>query len=277
MYNEGRLIASTLLSSSFLTGEASKQLPHMDKKLDLTPQPGPDFHSTKAAHQQKISDQAKALAKFIQDAYIEAGYTQDPYMKEKYNETKEAEESLSWLVVQMQSFIHDTHFDAAGFEKDFDRISRNFADISGSARGAGEHNLKLEAQLSFTTRMFLSMQFAMKNMKSHDIFVTTADALINYMMDLNVRLLGLYDGHGNLDTGNSGYRNKLLEFWRNMYRWTDHFRSLKNVPESKKKSFEEERSAAEIFVADLWNQVPWNGAELSLQSQGNMSVGYIDV
>ncbi|GEQ71416.1 hypothetical protein JCM33374_g5099 [Metschnikowia sp. JCM 33374] len=292
------ILSGMLISSTPINEPIYKDAKNLNRNVpstpDLTPVNEQALLSEKGTYRNMRSKYARALSMFNEDVYSE-GHTNEPYgdkstgdkstgdksmgdksMEDTYNETMEAEVSLSWLVGHMQSFIHDTNFDVRGFENDFDSISHSFAEISSSARKAGKDNVKLMKQLSFTTRMFQTMHFAMKNLRLFDIFASTEDALINYMMELNVKLLGFYSGHGHLDLEHVDYKNQLLGCWLDMYRWTEHFRSLKEVPKVKKMLFEEERSASEITVADLWNQVPWNETEGSLYGnmpEGNMGNG----
>ncbi|GEQ70123.1 hypothetical protein JCM33374_g3799 [Metschnikowia sp. JCM 33374] len=84
----------------------------------------------------------------------------------------------------------------------------------------------------------------------------TSQFLLNSLVELNVRVLGLCDSHGMLDVDVRGYSEKLYGFWRNMCSWTEHFQSLEGVAEDIRDLFLDQKIEVEENIENLWGQVP---------------------
>ncbi|GEQ72592.1 hypothetical protein JCM33374_g6279 [Metschnikowia sp. JCM 33374] len=172
------------------------------------------------------------------------------------NETQEAEESLVWLIDTLRLYISDTGFDLYAFEQDIGKISHDLAEICSIARHVGPANSVLMKQVGLASKMFRNMGFAMRYLKLFDISDSTETALVHYMIELNVKVLGLYNCHGDLDVARAGYQGTLIGFWSDLHRWDDHFNTLEGVSGCMKTFFERQKELAHETVADLWSQFP---------------------
>ncbi|GEQ68556.1 hypothetical protein JCM33374_g2224 [Metschnikowia sp. JCM 33374] len=172
------------------------------------------------------------------------------------NHTRRNQNMLAWFVIQLKSFIFQTHFDSSGFALVVKRMTRNLVDIEESVRLFDAQNEAVLEHLQFAQKMFDVMKFSMKALKTYTRLGNPDQHLLNRMVQLNVRLWSLYNSQGKLDRMVHEYGSTVIESWKTMSILDDDFKGLPAVPDHIRLLFDEQRAQAEETVHDLWIQIP---------------------
>lgn len=133
------------------------------------------------------------------------------------------------LIAKLKSFVLESSFDAKKFDAETENIK---ADIHALLWLIEDLKIskKLFDQLKFIEYMFLIMLQSSESLKEYDFFNDSDQHLMYCVLELNVRLLTMYDDVGKPDTGKIGYSYKLAKFGGLLEIWENAFLDLSEVP-----------------------------------------------
>lgn len=177
------------------------------------------------------------------------------------NPSQEVQEHLEQLIQRLKSFVHEVDFTGAEFDKYSEDLGRKLADISNWVESFS-HIESLEERLSFAKTLF----FTMKSALSYVSFYNSGDTglyLAQKIVQLNVRLLTLYNNQGHPDPSIEGYKNDVFTFMKILTSWRNLFDELISVSLSLRILFEDEYSKAESTLHVLKSYLPSLGQEFT--------------
>ncbi|GEQ70548.1 hypothetical protein JCM33374_g4226 [Metschnikowia sp. JCM 33374] len=172
-----------------------------------------------------------------------------------YNETKDIEDLIRSFICRLKEFVSDTYFDVRQFETAMKPLGKDFDQITSLALRYTKRNAVLSRHLRFATDFFRVMELATDELKQYSDSGSIEESLVYRMVDLNVRVLGMFNSYGFLDREMEDYADKLFDFWAYMRRLKLHFRFLHHVPVCIQSVFAEEASQAEDIIEKLWTEV----------------------
>lgn len=143
--------------------------------------------------------------------------------------TKEVENLLEWIIMQLKSFVHELDFSVLNFDKQAEKLSRSLTEIcnwADSFLGTDEGILR---RINFAKYMIQ----VMGNASSYLKFVYYRDTclyLTRRITQLNVRLLTLHNSQGIPDPSIEGYEVSVSSFLRILESWKALFENLTPTP-----------------------------------------------
>ncbi|GEQ68566.1 hypothetical protein JCM33374_g2234 [Metschnikowia sp. JCM 33374] len=162
------------------------------------------------------------------------------------NTTKEAQVSLGLCFAHLRSFFSNEHFDDLQFasSKKSIRTCLQLTSDAISRLSMSQAKVHLVSQLTFARHMFRVMVAAAEKMIPDHVSMTADLVLVNWVVDLNVRILSLYNMNGLLDQSNPANVRKIFAFWKTVAIWEADFKELKDVPANVRRLFEDEKSSS---------------------------------
>ncbi|GEQ72589.1 hypothetical protein JCM33374_g6276 [Metschnikowia sp. JCM 33374] len=175
------------------------------------------------------------------------------------NITKEMSESLEWFHGLLMSFIHERHFDELYFSASAPKMATNLGDIVALGSGIHQKNPLISHKLDFVSLVYEKMLFASRALKYYRYSHHGESFVVCDMIDLNIRLFGLYNSQGVLDTARDGYAGQILHFQKMVSRLVERFQELDSAKGRMGDFFEAQTYQAKERVLDLLSQVPKKG------------------
>ncbi|GEQ71594.1 hypothetical protein JCM33374_g5279 [Metschnikowia sp. JCM 33374] len=114
-------------------------------------------------------------------------------------------EQLTTFVWKLKGFVHDSVFDALGFESNVKELHIELLKIAKNVKMLVNHEPELLDQLSFASRMFETMYDSIGMFKNIESLQPPGRELVWAVVDLNVRLWALYSTKGSPDISMDGY------------------------------------------------------------------------
>ncbi|GEQ67592.1 hypothetical protein JCM33374_g1257 [Metschnikowia sp. JCM 33374] len=155
---------------------------------------------------------------------------------------------LDGFMNHLKTFVNDTHFDVYEFEDTIDIFGTLLADIESSAANQSNMTTVLDS-LTFVNLVYQRLLYAVDSLRAYDIKNSPPHRLIYNAIELNVRLLLMYDINGDLDRTIPDASSKVRFLWRCTYYWRMCFETLKNVSPAMRSLFEDQIEKAEDMLA----------------------------
>ncbi|QBM89575.1 hypothetical protein METSCH_D06530 [Metschnikowia aff. pulcherrima] len=164
------------------------------------------------------------------------------------------EKQMSMSFEALRSYILWTKFDVSGF---YDAAATIGMDISMLAEEIGtvEGHKEIRAQYQFLAQMFETMVEAAQYTEETVPSRSRASLLVRNVIELNVRLLVLYDPFGVPDYQSQGYAYKVSRLKRLLKEWKNEFASLKNTSDELSGLFMVHTSPATDSLKQLQNHI----------------------
>ncbi|KAM9939159.1 hypothetical protein OXX80_001350 [Metschnikowia pulcherrima] len=164
------------------------------------------------------------------------------------------EKQISMSFEALRSYISWTRFDVSGF---YDAAATIGMDISMLAEESDtvEGHKEIRAQYQFLAQMFEIMVEAAQNIEETVPSRSRASLLVRNVIELNVRLLVLYDPFGVPDYQSQGYAYKVSRLKRLLKEWKNEFASLKNTSDELSGLFMVHASSATDSLKQLQNHI----------------------
>lgn len=164
------------------------------------------------------------------------------------------EKQVSMSLEALRSYILWTKFDVSGF---YDAAATIGMDISMLAEEIDtvEGHKEIRAQYQFLAQMFEIMVEAAQNIEETVPSRSRASLLVRNVIELNVRLLVLYDPFGSPDYQSQGYTYKVSRLKRLLKEWKNEFASLKNTSDKLSGLFMVHASLAADSLKQLQNHI----------------------
>ncbi|GEQ68567.1 hypothetical protein JCM33374_g2235 [Metschnikowia sp. JCM 33374] len=200
----------------------------------------------------------EATQNFTQNA------TQIPTQKRMYsfaNKTQEAEYSVALLFSHLRSFIMQDKFDDLKFAISVEISRKLFLDTQKAIATLNPEHEKtiLADKFAFCRHIFRVMEQACTTLRPYRFSQRTDLKLLDSVVDLNVRLLAMYNEYGLLDHNDPDSIRKLVHYWQNLDFWAADFQDLVNVPDGIRYLFKDQKAQAQDTMDDLWSQVKDQG------------------
>ncbi|GEQ70546.1 hypothetical protein JCM33374_g4224 [Metschnikowia sp. JCM 33374] len=170
--------------------------------------------------------------------------------------TREAENLIEEVFSKMQQFTRTVPFNATGFRLLEEEIAHQLMNIENFIHSHGIPIENLVKKLAFLDYVYQQLVAAVRDLQIYKFNGTTAEFLVYTMIDLNARLLWMFDSSGNLDKNISQYAHKLISFGHSMNRISEDFQALSGLSQYTKWLFTGEKRKAQENIEFLWDQVP---------------------
>ncbi|KAF7999647.1 hypothetical protein HF325_006323 [Metschnikowia pulcherrima] len=154
-----------------------------------------------------------------------------PRYLSRHNITLEAEQLLELLAQQLATFVHEFDFDAAQFETQAQILRRKVAGLTSWVEVMFLKNRQIMARLEFLHRMFCTLNSAAAYLR-YFTSERTEQQLLRSLIQLNVRLLSLYNFRGEPDLLIPRFAEYVTTFSRRLDIWADMNDKLQAVPVS---------------------------------------------
>ncbi|GEQ72582.1 hypothetical protein JCM33374_g6269 [Metschnikowia sp. JCM 33374] len=174
----------------------------------------------------------------------------------QYNETIYTQQKLEWFFRQLRSFIAPSHFDTFRFQVVSKRLAEDLTAIVRQGISVIIESPQLLVQATVASQMFEHMAIATNELNCFESIATAETFLLNRILDINVRLWGLRNSHGHLDTNVRGYVDILRVYNEKVEFWKISFRHLQGVSEGNRILFEAQAVNADMSLRELWGQIP---------------------
>ncbi|GEQ70547.1 hypothetical protein JCM33374_g4225 [Metschnikowia sp. JCM 33374] len=174
----------------------------------------------------------------------------------EFNQTKEVQDLLECWFGHLKSFIHESHFDTFSFIPAAEILSDGLGGIVSLAGEVLYRNAILSQQLAFIKTVYNTMVLASAGLQFYENVGISENYLLSCMLDLNVRLLGLCNSQGMLDTSILGYPERILIIWNTLTYWKRSFGELHGVSDHIRKLFDDQTVNAEERLLKIWGQIP---------------------
>lgn len=130
----------------------------------------------------------------------------------------------------LKSYIHENLFDVRGFEKQGYMLAHEISEIMALQTMIKPGNSELNDQISMARFMFQIMSESIEPLKYHECVLTAGHSLLWSAIDLDVRLLRLFNTHGEPDITADGFAIKVFLHQKELNRLKNSFRSVSFVP-----------------------------------------------
>ncbi|GEQ70727.1 hypothetical protein JCM33374_g4406 [Metschnikowia sp. JCM 33374] len=127
-----------------------------------------------------------------------------------------AERFLSSYVNRLKSFVHETYFDAPGFETASPYLGTDISDLKVFVRGITPRENNLMRQFKFARRMYRAMLSSSEQNAHRKKFNSLLDKLLRDLNELSIMLMALYKPDGNPDLKAHSFEERVSVF---MYEW----------------------------------------------------------
>ncbi|KAM9899487.1 hypothetical protein OXX79_005700 [Metschnikowia pulcherrima] len=154
-----------------------------------------------------------------------------PRYLSRHNITLEAEQSLELLAQQLATFVHEFDFDAAQFETQASILRRKVAGLTSWVEVMFSKNQQIMARLEFLHRLFCTLNSAAAYLR-YFTSESTEQQLLRSLIQLNVRILSLYNFKGEPDLSIPRFTEYVTTFSRRWDIWADMNDKLQAVPVS---------------------------------------------
>ncbi|KAM9906371.1 hypothetical protein OXX79_001611 [Metschnikowia pulcherrima] len=154
-----------------------------------------------------------------------------PRYLSRHNITLEAEQSLELLAQQLATFVHEFDFDAAQFETQASILRRKVAGLTSWVEVMFSKNQQIMARLEFLHRMFCTLDSAASYLR-YFTSERPEQQLLRSLIQLNVRLLSLYNFRGEPDLSIPRFAEYVTTYSRRLDIWADMNDKLQAVPVS---------------------------------------------
>ncbi|GEQ70544.1 hypothetical protein JCM33374_g4222 [Metschnikowia sp. JCM 33374] len=165
---------------------------------------------------------------------------------------------LQHFILQLKSFIMESYFDTFRFGIMKNQLAKTISEISflggNLVHGTGD----VAQQYSFALVLFDTMCEAYYALKFYDHVEQPSQYLLNRIIDINVRILRLFNSHGRLDTDVEAYEEKVSEYHNSIWFWRRAFLRLEGVSQEDRAYFINQASRAVATLNILWLQVEKN-------------------
>lgn len=171
-------------------------------------------------------------------------------------ETQKVEDGLKLLIARMKSFVGEFEFDAKGFEgfaESFQKTLDQFHFLTDDSTGAG---LDLKEQYMFTKRMLNVMLYSANLLSLYQKDDDYSLRLLCKILDLNVRMLAIFNLYGDPDLKAKGFGDRVLSFKLSLYYWGASFDYLRKVPLDTRLIFQQQFEQAETSIECLTTFIP---------------------
>lgn len=171
------------------------------------------------------------------------------------NTTRYVEEQVGRFVAHLKTFITESSFIVLKFELEIEELKQNLLKLHSDVQ-LEIHSPGLQVQFEFATHMFLVMVESAKNMEHFRVNSNAGYPLVYKVIELNVRVLALYDAYGRLDTHIDGYLSELSRLRASLDFWSERFQNLILVSPEVSGVFQKHSKRLEETFKFLISQVP---------------------
>lgn len=175
------------------------------------------------------------------------------------NPRQEVQERLEQLIQRLKSFVYEVDFTGAEIDEYSEQIEGKLTEISNWVLSFS-HNDRLEESLKFAKNLIFTMKSASSYVKFYNSD-DTGSYLARRIVQLNVRLLILYNNQGHPDPSIEGYKDDVSTFMKILESWKNLFDELVEAPLSLRFLFESEYLKAESTLHVLKSYLPTLGQE----------------
>ncbi|KAM9925649.1 hypothetical protein OXX59_003735 [Metschnikowia pulcherrima] len=130
----------------------------------------------------------------------------------------------------LKSYIHENLFDVRGFEKQGYMSAHEISEIMALHTMIKPGNSELNDQISMARFMFQIMSESIEPLKYHECVSTAGHSLLWSAIDLDVRLLRLFNTHGEPDIAADGFAIKVFLHQKELNRLRNSFKSVSLAP-----------------------------------------------
>ncbi|GEQ70545.1 hypothetical protein JCM33374_g4223 [Metschnikowia sp. JCM 33374] len=131
------------------------------------------------------------------------------------------DESLEWFIVQLKTFIQESHFDTFRFGVMVGKLTQDLHDIVALGGPQIDWNNLVLQKYDHANYMFKAMVDALHALEFYQPVSIPENYLLSRMIDANVRILALLDSQGFIDTEVNGYARKVSEL-NNLFAYWKH-------------------------------------------------------
>ncbi|GEQ68763.1 hypothetical protein JCM33374_g2432 [Metschnikowia sp. JCM 33374] len=170
-------------------------------------------------------------------------------------EVQKAKQSLENFVKHLKGFLKTGKFDIVAFEFHQDEILEELSSIGAWIQKMPPSE-DLIHQYKFTQYMFSVMSDSILNLKHYQTCDLPGHEWVYNILELNVRLLLMYNELGDLDISLEWYEGLLFGFWLNVHIWGKKFRLVPNVSGDMRYIYDRSSRQAQETLAILGSQLP---------------------
>ncbi|GEQ72124.1 hypothetical protein JCM33374_g5810 [Metschnikowia sp. JCM 33374] len=133
------------------------------------------------------------------------------------------------FVEELRSFVNETSFDAARFERKHKELGRVIADIDISVQEMAPSE-NLSKQLRFAKNMYKEMLETHRIMRHYSTFDTQGNRIVYKVLELGIRALVLKNSQGTFDVTVSGLPSKIIRLYHTLDFRVNQLKMLTYLP-----------------------------------------------
>ncbi|GEQ72502.1 hypothetical protein JCM33374_g6189 [Metschnikowia sp. JCM 33374] len=172
-----------------------------------------------------------------------------------YNDTEEVDDLLESFFTHLKSYISKMHFDAEGFEANAELLRQDLLIREVLVGHITPSNPQLKEKCRFLNQMYQRMLNSIPKLSHFDIAYSPGYSQVYQMVELNVRLLTLFNSKGKLDDGLEAHASWILHFWKYMNFCKSEFKAIDGLSTDMQLIFDDHSNRVANTLRGLLKQV----------------------